>query len=125
VLKVPDNCTWDFRNADGKPFPVPMFEPPTSPNATVAMINPEFERLFTILFKAVDAYLERMGWAEQGNWVQVTDEPGMNDPSRPCALRDAKHAQPQLHQLDHIHLAPAHPLTHPPSQTEFVATSYR
>ena len=73
--KVTDNCTWMFRNADGKPFPISMFEKPSSPNATTATLNPEFERLFTILFTAVSTYLERMGWADQGNWVQVTDEP--------------------------------------------------
>jgi hypothetical protein len=38
-------------------------------------LNPEFEAMFRMLFKATVDYLDTMGWMETGGWVQVIDEP--------------------------------------------------
>jgi hypothetical protein len=35
--------------------------------------------MFKLLFGAVSDYLESKGWAEEGSWVQVTDEPTWTD----------------------------------------------
>ena len=38
-------------------------------------LNPEFATMFKLLFGAVIKYLDSKGWAEDGGWVQVIDEP--------------------------------------------------
>jgi hypothetical protein len=72
--RVTDNCTWTFHSETGV-FEVLMFQRPAAANATVATLNPVFAQLFTVLFAAVHGYLERMEWADQAAWIQVTDEP--------------------------------------------------
>jgi hypothetical protein len=71
----PDNCTWWFTSHDGHTkLEVPIFTAPFG-----GILNPEFERMFKILFKATMQYLESKGWADSGSWVQVTDEPIWTD----------------------------------------------
>ena len=72
---VETNATWTFRGEGGEVFTVPIFK-----EGHPGTLDPEFERLFLMLFRAVDAFMERVGWAVQGSWVQVSDEPTWTDP---------------------------------------------
>eukprot|EP00937_MAST-01D_sp_MAST-1D-sp2_P007028 g7028.t1 len=101
---LPDNATWVFLRASnassqgggggGGPMRsspeevrVPIFDaaaPRCADGATA--LNPQFARLFTLLFGAVARYVRGAaaagGWpggAEAGMWVQVADEPTWTD----------------------------------------------
>ena len=80
----PTNCTWWFNvktsssssssssKGHSSVHKVPMF-------SAEGVVSPEFARMFKLLFGAVSDYLESKGWAEEGSWVQVTDEPTWTD----------------------------------------------
>ena len=71
---VPDNISWSFTDERGKSFTLPVFAPPFH-----GTLNAEFERCFRLLFGATVDYLEAHGWADDGAWVQVADEPTWTD----------------------------------------------
>ena len=78
---LPNNVTWWFTTADGNRLHVPVFAAPY--NGT---LNPEFERMFTVLFTAVVDYLDSAakawpGGPDSGLWVQIIDEPTWTDPA--------------------------------------------
>jgi hypothetical protein len=68
------NATWTFSVEGANAHVVPMFQ-----GGTAGVLNPEFSRLFKLLFGAVMQYLESRGWADDGSWVQVIDEPQWPD----------------------------------------------
>lgn len=56
---LPNNCSWLFYGEAGaaNEFHIPMFQRPYGSG----VLNPEFVRLFTILFRGVMAYLDKHG----------------------------------------------------------------
>ena len=68
------NATWIFKlepstSAPGGHVTIPMF------GSKAGELNPQFVSMFKVLFKAVMNYLDSRGWADDGSWIQVIDEP--------------------------------------------------
>tara|TARA_B110000902_G_scaffold171629_1_gene195376 strand:- start:171 stop:773 length:603 start_codon:yes stop_codon:yes gene_type:complete len=71
--KLPTNSTWKFSGAGCHgSVTLAMFSAP-------GVIAPAFARRFTVVVKAVMAFLDANGWGETGSWVQVLDEPAWTD----------------------------------------------